>query len=120
MIDLNQLKKIKNLEVELTITFEDQKTISKETAQLMQCSPNVFVTFPSDYAFDCVCCEEVMPSNNPYRILKEDNPKIIMPDKVLPIKSLESEPEFDSKLNYVPLVGYVCDHCRDSVYEEVA
>ena len=41
-----------------------------------------------------------------------------MTDKILPIKSLESEPEFDSKLNYVQMVGYVCDHCKDSVFEE--
>lgn len=117
---------LKKLRQDLTMTPEDvRRVVTPRLRNLMQITPNAGFSVPSEYAFQCVCCKKSgMPSF--YELLKESvgpglgsrrtNVSRLKSIKgIVPLKDLESEPEFSSHLNFTKN-GLVCDHCYDAVY----
>jgi hypothetical protein len=104
----------KQLEKALTITDEDRRGISEDIRTLMAATPNVRVSFRSSYVFNCSNCEKVASHLNPYQILKSEKPVIKTTKGIFPLRH-NQEPEFYSHLNYKKDLGYICDHCSDSL-----
>lgn len=110
---------LKRLRQELTITEEDYRGLTCEQRRAIETNRNMLhspVVFASDYAFRCTSCEEAAPHLNPYGILKSKDPEVPTVNGIFPVKQ-GTEPRHFSELNH--LKGrYVCDHCRDSYFEE--
>lgn len=117
---------LKKLKADLTVTPKDlERAVTPKLRNLMQITPNAGFSIPSDYAFQCVCCESI--GMDPYyQLLKEsvgpysrrtDTSRLKSTKGIVPLKDLESEPEFSSHLNFTR-VGLVCDHCADTVYSK--
>lgn len=117
---------LRELRTELTMTKKDvERAVTPELKNLMQISPNAGFSVPSNYAFQCVCCERMgFPSF--YELLKEsvgpglnsrrtDVSHLKSTKGIMHLKDLESKPEFSSHLNFTR-EGLVCDHCKDTVY----
>lgn len=93
-------------------------------------NPNVNLQFLSDYAFECQVCKDLPLGASFYRISKgtlggwlsnrTTEADIKTKKGIVRISNLETTPKFDSTLNYVVNVGYVCDHCKVSVFDESA
>jgi len=109
------------LEIEsaLRLNLEDFRKLSSEQRASVEINKNMLhspVVFASDYAFRCASCEEAAPHLNPYGILKSKDPEVPTADGIFPVKQ-GAEPQYFSELNHVK-GRYVCDHCRDSCFEE--
>lgn len=109
------------LEKELTISPEDWKNITPEQQRAVETNKHPLhspVVFSSDYFFDCEICKTAAPHLNPYRILKSTDNRVKTEKGIFPMDFLRGAPENSSELNYIPGVGYICDHCNDTIWEQ--
>ena len=91
-------------------------------------------TASADFLFQCKTCAEIGLAYQWYRITidsigglpflhrKTDEEDLRNGHDGLNLSKIAEDDDteyYDSSINYVEGVGYVCDHCKDSIFEEV-
>ena len=123
MLSLEEIKK------GLEITPEDKKWMEEMLGNPVNQNRNSIISLESDYVFECQTCKPFMGRNNLYHLTKKEmGPGIGMRETFISdvrttegiflLKDLGFKPDFSSILNHVYKIGYVCDHCMISVYDE--
>lgn len=113
---------------------EVRESVGEEIIGLMQMSRNAGFDLLIPYAFECQCCKSIwedtgLLKNNvfyqikklsvgPTMIKKTDASKLLCDQPIFHLNDLGFEPECDSHINHVKDVGYVCDHCYDTIFTE--